>query len=98
MRLTDRECGVIKDEVRSCFGASARAMLFGSRVNDQKRGGDIDLLIRPAHGLDSAFQRKVEFLVHLKSRIGDQRIDVVVALPDDERPIVHIAEAEGVLL
>ena len=88
----------IKDEVKSCFGPSARAVLFGSRIDDRKRGGDIDLLIQPRQSLDDAFRRKVEFLVHLKSRIGDQRIDVVVASPDDDRPVVRIAEAEGVEL
>ncbi len=98
MRLTDKERVAIKDEVVSCFGASTRAVLFGSRVDDRKRGGDIDLLIQPRHRLGDTFQRKVRFLVHLKSRIGDQHIDVVVASPDDKRPIVRIAETEGVLL
>ena len=98
MRLTDKECGVIKDEVLSCFGVSTRAVLFGSRVDDRKRGGDIDLLVRTQTPLSDAFSRKVKFLVHLKSRMGEQRIDVVVAAPGDKRPIVRIAETEGVEL
>ena len=48
-------------------------ILFGSRVNDNKRGGDIDLYIKAEYD----FEKKIRFLAKLKSRIGDRKIDVV---------------------
>lgn len=98
MRLTDYEQSAIRDETASCFGSSAKVFLFGSRVNDKSRGGDIDILIKLGQSLMDAFSRKVRFLVNLKSKIGDQHIDVVVANPNDDRDVVRIAEEQGVQL
>ena len=45
MRLSERERSVIKLAVSKNFGDTARVLLFGSRTNDDRRGGDIDLLV-----------------------------------------------------
>ncbi|MBT3194146.1 MAG: nucleotidyltransferase domain-containing protein [Verrucomicrobia bacterium] len=99
MRLSEKERLAISDETTACFGASAQPFLFGSRVDDSRRGGDIDLLVRiPDATPADVFRRKVQFLVHLKSRIGEQHIDVVVAGPDDTRDVVRIAESKAIPL
>ena len=50
MRLTPRAREIIRDTTREVFGEAARSRLFGSRVDDSQRGGDIDLLIElPAY-------------------------------------------------
>ncbi len=45
MRLSDDQIRVILRCVGQQFGADARVMLFGSRLNDSLRGGDVDLLV-----------------------------------------------------
>jgi hypothetical protein len=45
MRLTPIECAVIKQAAKDCFNDGVVVRLFGSRVLDEQRGGDIDLLI-----------------------------------------------------
>ena len=45
MRLTDGQARTIVRCVRQQFGADAQVMLFGSRLNDAARGGDVDLLV-----------------------------------------------------
>ncbi len=45
MRLTAQQQATIKDGVRSLFSAPVEVFLFGSRVDDTAKGGDIDLLI-----------------------------------------------------
>ncbi|MDF3034197.1 MAG: hypothetical protein K0R76_1151 [Alphaproteobacteria bacterium] len=45
MRLTMTEQDVIRNSFRQCFGGEDHLWLFGSRVNDYKRGGDIDLYV-----------------------------------------------------
>jgi len=98
MRLTNKEHIIICRETKECFGSSAQVFLFGSRVDDSGRGGDIDLLIKSESKLNDIFRRKINFIVDLKSKIGDQRIDVVVAEPNDRRDVVRIAETTGVQL
>ena len=45
MRLTERQRQAIVDSIQETFGAQARTFLFGSRTDDSKFGGDIDLLV-----------------------------------------------------
>ena len=45
MRLSAAQTEVIVHCVRQQFGPDARVMLFGSRLDDTVRGGDLDLLI-----------------------------------------------------
>jgi predicted nucleotidyltransferase len=76
--------------------------LFGSRVDDHKRGGDIDLLIRlPPHYDSNAielFKRKICFLGELEKALGEQKIDVVMATPTSRQAIEIIAEQTGIKL
>ena len=45
MRLTPDQARVILNCVRQQFGADAQVKLFGSRLDDLSRGGDVDLLV-----------------------------------------------------
>ena len=81
------------------FGPEARVWLFGSRVDDSKLGGDIDLLIQsdpmPAY---ETLTRKIRFLGNLEKALGERKIDVVIETPGDIRPIVRVAHETGVQL
>lgn len=46
MRLSIKEINLIKNKIDTTFGDSL-VYLFGSRVNDDKQGGDMDLYIMP---------------------------------------------------
>jgi predicted nucleotidyltransferase len=45
MRLSADQAAVILGCVRQQFGADAKVMLFGSRLDDLAHGGDVDLLV-----------------------------------------------------
>ena len=45
MRLSVDQTRVILHCVHQQFGADAQVMLFGSRLDDTARGGDVDLLV-----------------------------------------------------
>ena len=95
MRLTAFEINAIKQTAQEIFGSKAEVLLFGSRVDDTKKGGDIDLYIKAPSGNDLA--HKIKFLVSLEQKIGEQKIDVVLAV-DEKRPIEQQAISTGVLL
>lgn len=75
MRLSNLYHSSIVSVFRSEF-PSGTIYLFGSRVDDSLRGGDIDLFIE-TDVKESLFTRKIRFLSKLKQQIGDQKIDVV---------------------
>ncbi len=81
MRLTEKEIEVIISRTRLYFGSSARAWLFGSRTNDEKKGGDIDLFIKSEEPERLTLENRLRFSVDLKLSLGDQRIDVVLDTP-----------------
>ncbi|ADV46067.1 nucleotidyltransferase family protein [Nitratifractor salsuginis] len=45
MRLSEREIQTIKRVVAERMGSDAKIYLFGSRLDDTRKGGDIDLFI-----------------------------------------------------
>lgn len=45
MRLTDQQISAILDAVRRLAGSDAKVSLYGSRLDDARRGGDVDLLV-----------------------------------------------------
>lgn len=95
VRLTEYEINAIKQSAYEVFGAGVQVFLFGSRVDDLKRGGDIDLYIDADANKD--FQHKVKFLLALEQKIGEQKIDVVFA-EDQARAVEQQAINTGVLL
>ncbi|PHS39412.1 MAG: DNA polymerase subunit beta [Sulfurovum sp.] len=95
MRLSRKEHEAIKKYFREVFH-NGQIYLFGSRVDDEKRGGDIDLYI-DATNKKNLVHKKLDFLVKLKKEIGDQKIDVVFN-KGFNRLIDKVAMKEGVLL
>ena len=83
MRLQPHEVSAIKDCAHAHFGAQAIVRLFGSRVRDDLRGGDIDLHIVAEDAVRADFAAEVGFKQDLMARIGEQRVDVVLKAPEE---------------
>ncbi len=96
MRLNQFEIDSIKQITRRVFGDNSKVFLFGSRVDDNLRGGDIDLYIQSA-SRDDMYSKQVRFTNDLKITIGDQKIDVILGR-DPERLIEQEALLKGILL
>lgn len=76
MRLSPDEVAAIKAAAASAFGAGAVVRLFGSRVDDARRGGDIDLLIE-VDAEDATEARADDFRHRLFEQIEPQKVDVL---------------------
>lgn len=86
MRLSKTDQQAIIDSVK-LYDKNAKIFLYGSRVNPNLLGGDIDLLI-VSHSIE--FSQKIEILVKIKEKIGEQKIDLkVVASFDDTDPFLQ---------
>jgi len=75
MRLSKYYIDSIKMSFEAIFNEGT-IYLFGSRVDDTKKGGDIDLYIE-IEDKSNLFEKKIKFLSKLKQKIDNQKIDVV---------------------
>lgn len=101
MRLTMEQIATLKAAAAEFFGADASLLLFGSRADDSKRGGDIDLLIETSKSdVAEIVRSEIAFLARVKMKLGDQKIDLLVDYPARRnRPaIFEIAAKTGVPL
>lgn len=100
MRLNQRDTQAIIAEFKKTFGLDDHLWLFGSRVYDDKKGGDIDLYIQTRLPAKEVWERKSKFVTGMWRKIGEQKIDVVLHLVDDlfHLPIYDVAQQEGILL
>lgn len=95
MRLSKQYQNVIKNQFLSVFG-QGELYLFGSRVDDNSRGGDIDLYLKVTDHTN-LFSKKIRFLAKIKRELGEQKIDVVFN-ENPDRPIEKEAQKWGIEL
>lgn len=95
MRLSKREIEVILQVAEDIYGTDVKVYLFGSRVDDSRRGGDIDLLVRTTSQKKGILDR-VRMAARIKSLIGDQKIDIIGDYEDNQ--VVQEALKNGILL
>lgn len=92
MRISAEVAQQAVNLITTQFGDDARIWLFGSRADDHKRGGDVDIFV------ESAF-KDVMAKLRCKSALTDLfdlKVDLIVGLGD--KPIHRIAKTTGVRL
>lgn len=94
MRLDKNEVQVLKTKIQS-LSSDAKLYLFGSRTDDTKKGGDIDLLI-----VDDNITKKdlrllrIDFFKHF----GEQKLDIVLDDGKFENPFTKHILKKAILL
>jgi len=94
MRLEEWEVREIKEAAKMIFDENVKVLLFGSRVYDEKKGGDIDLYVITDN---PSVKRESEFWIELQKRLGEQKIDIILSI-DKNRSIEKAALKEGIEL
>jgi predicted nucleotidyltransferase len=98
VRLAPDEVAAIKATVREIFAANTVVRLFGSRVDDDLRGGDIDLHFEVDEG-EQRLTKAADFRSRLFERLDEQKVDLVFHVRGRPlRPIDQAAFDEGVIL
>lgn len=99
MRLKDNEINSIKNTAVKYFGKNSKVYLFGSRTDDRKKGGDIDIFIETLNNID-IIKAKIKFLVELEKEIGERKIDLIVKNLNSKKdlPIYDIIKRQGILI
>jgi predicted nucleotidyltransferase len=99
MRLPDQQAKDISRLAHEMAGDTARVRLFGSRLDDDAKGGDIDLLLEIPEPVTDPALLAARFAARISRLVRGRKVDVLLAAPNLERlPIHEVALSEGRLL
>ncbi|NOQ29799.1 MAG: nucleotidyltransferase domain-containing protein [Helicobacteraceae bacterium] len=94
MRLSSEQIHLLKDTLNS-LSSKAKLYLFGSRVDDTKRGGDIDLLIVS----DELSKKDLRTLrVEFFKKFGEQKLDIIIDNGSFINPFSKLVFQKAILL
>jgi predicted nucleotidyltransferase len=99
MRLSDKQRNIILEKVSEVLGKGVKIALFGSRVDDEARGGDIDILVESDNPVDNVAYTKALIEAKLSIAFKCDGIDVLLMAPNIKHsPIHNIAKETGICL
>jgi predicted nucleotidyltransferase len=91
MRLSPHEQDAVR---RTLYGADphARIWLFGSRADDARRGGDIDIYLEASQPIDLKTALALEYRL---TSLCDAKVDLLVRRPGEAEQPIHIIAKQG---
>jgi predicted nucleotidyltransferase len=95
MRLSKEKGDYIKKFVRQKI-PRADVYLFGSRTDDTRRGGDIDILVFGNRRL--TLREKIYVKTSFQMRFGEQKLDVVSYAKNSRATFMQLARASAIKL
>lgn len=99
MRLTKAQIEQIKILAAEQFGPEAELHLFGSRVDDAGRGGDVDLLVQSPVAVDRPALASARLAARVSRLLHGRKVDIVLQAPNLARAPIHdAARLQGVRL
>ena len=99
MRLSIEQRLVLKAHFSHEVGADCEVLLFGSRADDDQRGGDVDLLVRSPRPLQRPVWLAARLAAYAERLLGGRRVDVLLLDPATKLQPIHAAAlATGVAL
>jgi len=99
MRLTPAQIDTIKSTAQAVLGEGAQVTLFGSRVYDDLKGGDVDLMVEMQESIEQPAVMAARMASRVSRFMYGRKVDVLLKAPNlQEQPIHRIARQQGVRL
>lgn len=99
MRLTPIQIDTIKSTAQAVLGEGVQVTLFGSRVDDSAKGGDVDLMVEVRHPITEPALVSARIASRVSRAMHGRKVDVLLKAPNLlEQPIHRIAQQGGILL
>lgn len=103
MRLSEHELESIKKTFQEMFSkTSFELRLYGSRTDDNKRGGDIDLLCitEDDQKKSKLHDKLLDLKLKLYDHIGEQKIDILIVTHSEvhSNPFVKMIYPDSIVL
>jgi len=99
MRLKENDRAQIKKIVFDIAGEEAKVFLFGSRVEDSKAGGDVDLLVQLPGKVDNPALLSAQLSARVSRLMSGRKTDVLLSASNlKDLPIHQLAKKTGIML
>lgn len=99
MRLTQQQTNQIAQIAQAVAGHQTRTYLFGSRLDDNALGGDVDIMVALDHPVENPALISATLSAKISRLMHGRKVDVLISAPNLARlPIHEIAFSEGKLL
>lgn len=96
MRLQRSEIDIIKSTLQETID-DAKIFLFGSRTDDTKKGGDIDLFVQTHKNI--SLREELKILAQMEFRGIERKIDLIIQSPTTPpQKLFETIAREGILL
>jgi predicted nucleotidyltransferase len=95
MRISHKQTDFLRDSIHQ-FLPDASVHLFGSRADDEAKGGDIDIMVVGKRELSPQERRDIK--IRFYKRFGEQKIDIVSFNTNDSSSFKKLALWESVEL
>ena len=99
MRLSPEQASQIRTAAQALAGDTARLWLFGSRLHDDLRGGDVDFLLEVQEPVARPALLAAQLSARATRLLHGRRVDVIIKAPNLLfTPVHERALREGILL
>lgn len=100
MRLTEKQIAAIRQVTLETSEGKCRSVrVFGSRLDDQAKGGDLDLLLEFTEPVEHPSLLAAKIAARVSRMLQGRKVDVLLSAPNLKHfPIHDIALSEGILL
>ncbi len=95
MRISHKQTDFLRDSIHQ-YLPDATVCLFGSRTDDDRKGGDIDIMVIGERKLSAQEKRNVK--IEFYKQFGEQKIDIVSFNASDSSSFKKLALWESVEL
>lgn len=96
MRITTNKQQEIKKKVEQLLGDAVAVWVFGSRINNDAIGGDLDLLVVSEAPITSPVETSAKLAVQIKRLFWGRKVDIILSAPNlEKQPIHQIAMDNG---
>jgi predicted nucleotidyltransferase len=96
MRLSDTQIRGLRQIVRELCSEETHLRVFGSRLDDHAKGGDLDLLCELPEPVENPALLAARLSAKASRLLGGRKVDVLLLAPNLKRlPIHELALKEG---
>jgi len=95
MRITTQQQTLIKQIVNDLIADNPQITLFGSRVDDSQKGGDIDLMITLKNSINHPAALSAKIAVKLTRLFQGRKVDILLSAPNLKEQSIHNSAREN---